>query len=840
MKPLLSRRLLGVVPSFFTLGLFFLPVESSLAQSLLPVTGTASSDPESSAKEPAPPTVETTGDAAAEQMRPADVTLEQQDTESRARWQRNSAASALPERADVLALTVSGGVSLGSHEAGMLHLLTEALRRSPGSAQLKVVTGASAGSANAVIAATDACQKVIEAPENSLGYRVWVLSGLDQLFDPARVSPRGLFVRDGLRAGYEKLQDTWRKGLPKQCDFAFGVAVTREKGYDVDLAPGLVVPRQAERFVVRVRGRDGSSSPIFWNYLDPSKSFERPLLPLSEGRDPKASGDMEAIWQLISASAAFPIAFSPQPVEHCTTPPRSLLRNNPENLPPSCPVATRVDAFIDGGVFDNNPLGTAYDLASNGLIKNGDNITFRPIPSGGNELAPEIVLGYVDPDLRNYTVHQPAEIQNDEGGDPILSNLARLGGNVLSSARGRELAAFAEDHPEALGRLWTLEASYPPISELLGAFFGFFEKDFRDFDFHLGSYDTFRDLRDNSGSMLGVEQFLKGVSQQLEGPIEKVPARYQKLSCILAHTEPDRYGRLAPLCEGEELHNFRVLLQVTIDRLWSNCRRLGELEISKEDHLQCKRARGGISPPQVDPSFKVKMKRYQQEDETSFDYSMRLMSDYHFYFKDLGLSPHESRMGRKAVRRELADMVQAFSNAQPGFGARTTVLTAGRALVNGIGYEPPPRRWVAMLGTSVSIGYLQQFSIAQPFFLNPEFRQQRFRELVLGEPTDFAATLSLGVEWAVLPFSGSILQSALALRGGYQFSGADKIGVERCDDQRSGGDPRSCSQFVIHLPLSVTVLERLRVSIMPIFYPVPQIDGHKIFDLEFGFGGEFF
>src|SRR5690606_13790658 len=168
-----------------------------------------------------------------------DVSVEvhlEEDSRRRDASREGNNATGFEGRADVLALTVSGGVSLGSYEAGELHLLTEALRRSPGSAKLKVVTGASAGSANAIIAGTDACQKQIEDPEQSLGYRVWVESGLRQLFDPRRVSSSGLFVRDGLRSGFDKIEAVWQKGLPQQCDFVFGVAVTREEGYEVDLA----------------------------------------------------------------------------------------------------------------------------------------------------------------------------------------------------------------------------------------------------------------------------------------------------------------------------------------------------------------------------------------------------------------------------------------------------------------------------------------------------------------------------------------------------------------------------------------------------------------------------
>jgi predicted acylesterase/phospholipase RssA len=758
----------------------------------------------------------------------------------REKWREEHTSRSLPKRADVLALTVSGGVSLGSYEAGMLHTLTEALRRSPGSAQLRVVTGASAGSANALIAGTEACQSKIKLPEESLGYRVWVETGLPQLFDPKRVTSRSLFIRDGLDAGYTKMKEEWQKGLPSTCDFVFGAAVTREKGYEVDLAPGLVAPRQAERFVVRVEGQGGQRAPAFENYIDPAQSFERPLLPLTAGQDRSGEADANAIWQLISASAAFPVAFPAQPIEHCTTPRRGEHRDLDRTSPPHCAVATRVDSFVDGGVFDNNPLSTAYEVASKGLIKTDDKIEFRPVPEGGSNESPEVVFGYIDPDLRSYPIYQPPEESADSKRDPMLSILTRLGGQVLSSARGRELATFAERHPEALDRLWPVEGSYPPVSELVGAFFGFFEQDFRDFDFHLGSYDLFRDLRDKSGTMLGVEPFLDALELDLNGPIEKVPPRYQKLGCILAHAEPDRYSRLAPLCSGKELRNFRILLQVTLDRLWSNCRQLTERDAGSREHLQCKRARGDLPPPVVDTGFKVRRDRFKTADEQEFDYAMRLLDDYGFHFRDLGLSPHESEKGRVAIRRKLAEMVHAVSDAQPGFTNRTVVLTAGRMMVNRIAYEPPPRRWYFMVGSSISVGYLHQISEDQPFFFNPDIRQHALRTLITDRANEYAGAVSFGVEWALLPLSGSVLQSALGLRGGYQFAAQDNIGLEACDEEEAGGDSRGCSQPMLHIPFSLTALEHVRLSVTPIIYPMPQSWGHKPVDLEIALGGEFF
>lgn len=821
------------------------------------VTSPAKSEAEAAAPPVAKPSEETTEEGTPPALDPAptdpvipteeevvEKNLERQ-RDNREKWLKENPSRELPKKADVFTLTVSGGVSLGSYEAGLLHLLTESLRRSPDSAKLKIVTGASAGSANALIAGTEACLKEVEEPENSLGYKAWVSVGLDDLFVPDRVTQHAMFVRDGLDRGYGFVADRMKEGLPKDCDFAIGVTTTREKGYEVHLSKGLVVPRVAERFAVHVTGRGDKVAPVFYNYLDPSQNFERPVLPLSDGEDLTGARDLGALREVILASAAFPVAFQPQTIEHCTTARRNEDSPFSVQKPPQCEVATRIDTFIDGGVFDNTPLGLATEIATSGLVESTDGPVFRPVPTGGEEPQPQTVFGYIDPDLRNYPLYEEPQDQSDAAKnreDPLISLLAKLGGQAISGARGRELATLAETNPEALSRLWLMESSYPPISELLAAFFGFFEKDFRDFDFHLGSYESYRDLRDHSGSMLGVEPFLDQLAEYFQGNLKDVPRRYQKLGCILAHVEPDRYARLAPLCEGKNKRNFRALLQVTINRLWSNCRRLAEKDTAERDHLQCKRAQGGLPAPLVDPSFASGKGKshYQAAGESELDYVMRLLGAYGFVFRDLGLKPSESHLGRRAVRRRLADMVTALSDAQKGFGSRTTVLTLGRTLVNSIEYEPPEHRGLILLGGALDFGYLGRITENPAWYWNPDIRVNHLRSLISDRPNQFGGTASFGVELAILPLSGKLLQTSVALRGGYQFEAVDAIGFDSCPADEVASDSRLCSQPVIHIPLNLTLLERIRFTAIPMIYPLSQPWGHKVVDFEMAIGGELF
>jgi hypothetical protein len=40
--------------------------------------------------------------------------------------------------------------------------------------------------------------------------------------------------------------------------------------------------------------------------------------------------------------------------------------------------------------------------------------------------------------------------------------------------------------------------------------------------------------------------------------------------------------------------------------------------------------------------------------------------------------------------------------------------------------------------------------------------------------------------------------------------------------------------------LNFTLLERVRLSLSPLFYPVKESFGHDVFDFELGLGAEFF
>ena len=109
-----------------------------------------------------------------------------------------------------------------------------------------------------------------------------------------------------------------------------------------------------------------------------------------------------------------------------------------------------------------------------------------------------------------------------------------------------------DENIELMEGLWIVRGNYPPISEMLSAFFGFFERDFRDFDFQLGMYDSFLDLRDKSSVRLGTEKYihdldaLKARADLVEIPVGRIQTRLraERATCgvgkclLAAHQHP--------------------------------------------------------------------------------------------------------------------------------------------------------------------------------------------------------------------------------------------------------------------------------------------------------------
>jgi hypothetical protein len=357
-----------------------------------------------------------------------------------------------------LALTVSGGVSLGAYEAGYLYYSLAAQRANPSLSRVLVATGSSAGSVNALLSLRASCAGTSLDPRESLFYRVWIPMGLKQLFRPDGKNPLAAFSQDSLVRVGTLVEEELARGLPEDCDVVLGIVASRVSPRLLHAASDrLKVPVTEERFSLRIRGRGPGRMPLLTNYVDADDEDEQAMLP--EG--PDGTVPFAALLDAVIASTSFPIAFPPRPVKHCVVETKGKTR-------PFCPEGSATTAlFVDGGVFDNSPLRLAATFAAGGLRPGPDGaLHWRESPGLQDPGAPPrgMAFAFLSADAAAF----PDQLASSATtGDPsILPLLIKELGGFVNSARSRELFLLIQDYPETAANLIYPRRHFPAASSL--------------------------------------------------------------------------------------------------------------------------------------------------------------------------------------------------------------------------------------------------------------------------------------------------------------------------------------------------------------------------------------
>jgi predicted acylesterase/phospholipase RssA len=339
------------------------------------------------------------------------------------------------------ALTISGGVSLGAYEGGLTWTLVNYLKSS-GELNLAGVTGASAGSINALLAAALWCQHPDEKASASLDdndfRETWLPVGFDQLlpgenkdFTPDDVLFRSAPLEETLSKLMQKIRT--RKYRPG-CAVPIGITVTRTRPDNEAVSLG----GAAQRFVIAWRFEvDAEGQPhILRDDLDDDRDSAASSLVLGESH---GKLDAEQAANAVLASGAFPFAFRPRilcdcalecPVDEtvqsgsCPGPGASqtLTELSCNAIPPLGKRTLCKRAYVDGGIFDNAPLGLAIDLVEERAPR--------------TPLAP-IVYMVVDPDLRRLAPRLPKK--DDDKSAALALDPLELFANLIGSARSASL-----------------------------------------------------------------------------------------------------------------------------------------------------------------------------------------------------------------------------------------------------------------------------------------------------------------------------------------------------------------------------------------------------------------
>ncbi|MBS2025898.1 MAG: hypothetical protein JST92_26165, partial [Deltaproteobacteria bacterium] len=286
--------------------------------------------------------------------------------------------------------------------------------------------------------------------EHNLLHDTWSGVGLDELLpgDPQAYSPG-----DGLlsSAPLEKALVHIRKALFEPghrryrpgCSIPFGLTVTRTEPEERDVS-GL--RSRSQRFVLPLRFQvDAQGEPhLLREELPRMRESSDSALELAESLDANGNAALSPLMlsNALLASGAFPLAFRARPLCDCalTCPVGQRVstgtcsgpaRGTPvtkltcARVPPEGQRTLCQRSYVDGGIFDNAPVGLAIDLVESQL---------NPVP-----LHPINYL-VVDPDFRR---HAAAEVEGSMGADPAEPGLwgpMSLFGHLVATARATELS----------------------------------------------------------------------------------------------------------------------------------------------------------------------------------------------------------------------------------------------------------------------------------------------------------------------------------------------------------------------------------------------------------------
>ncbi|WP_233582565.1 patatin-like phospholipase family protein [Corallococcus sp. CA053C] len=701
-------------------------------------------------------------------------------------------------RAAAYSVTVSGGVALGAYEAGFLAYAVAA-SHADGVERLRLLTGASAGSLNVLLAVLAACGEKAPGPTQSLFWETWIPVGYDRLFVPEDVTPLGAFSRTWLEAQSRRIETAWNRGLSPTCDVVLGVSVTRVEPRLVHVAGGrLPLPRMEEKFALRIQGRGPGRPPRVTNYIAPGSTRREPLLVT----DAQGEVAFARVADLVLASMAFPVAFPPKALATCAA--------GATARPGVClSTEAHVADYIDGGIFDNTPLRLAVGLARDGLAPapEGGPMHWRDAAEPHGQRSPtDVFFVFVDPDATEYPAAPGPQAPR------TAPQLPQLLGDVVSAfidtARSKELALLLEEEPEIAERLALPRRHFPAASAPLAAFLGFFETAFRSFDFYLGMYDARAMNQEAADSGLGSFE-----------PPESEEADWTPLRCMRAVYDGLPGAEVA--CAGEGLADFRALLQVSLDRLYAVCRDAKAVSGPRSwRNAHCERAATGGAPPRVPGLSPRQWPDWRQgAQETELAHVLRLLGAYGFHFRDLGAPPGRDDLALIRIRQVLGHALRRLADEQPGDGA-AAVEFAGNLVANSLSYEPPRTSLHLVMGPTltelgVSLG-TDAPAMPRGLRLSGALGLRGLQQVFSsggGEP--FALTAVAGPELRPAALQASLAQGRMALRAGWQFSTRKPSVGEDCD---SAG-VSACSRPVVQGLLGATFLERLRVQVVGEWYP---------------------
>ena len=780
-----------------------------------------------------------------------------------------------------LSITIRGGSSLGAYEAGYLYMLTEAMKRNPRYFTPDVLSGASAGTINAILSIVSLGTPPQDNPLESIYYRIWTQLNFRELIDVAdsQTPPGALSSRKLLWRISDELRAVWMRGFRRDLSVVVGISTTRLLPEKIITPGGMEIPNQQAKFVFRVTGQGIGQPPAMENHRWVKPGMEQLLLPFGLG----AKTDFDVMMQVVFASCGIPIVFPPQPIDYCVT-------KIQENSELRCTETEKyTDSFVDGGVVDNSPIHLAYQVHK-GIRKNA------PEASETSRLSVRAtdgaILLYLDPEHLKYPSNSSPDAKEGFGGIGehreyeyglnLFGTLPRFLRGFVNSSRSSEIYSLLNTDPAA--NIQRTENSFAPISAQLSGQFGFMEREILKYDFYLGMHDAENYLRTTVLAYLRRIVDPQIAASDIQLPQDSLASRamssWHPYRCMRAmfdgEGEPDEactfgYGTDAP-ANPPDADNFRILIQVSIDRVYSHCALLEDTEkireeLAAEDGMCQDAFAAGIHarPPQVpnvlplenDEWYRCMASQFARTDrekararfvchhhrknEDEYQYVTRLMGAYGYEFRDLGLNRGQAQQIRAVIQNELFEILDVFAGkyrtiegaddegadweadvaytvGEVKGGDRALILTLGKPAITFLDYSPPRNilSFMVMKGASLSLSRSRS-----GWF---RFNWNLFQLAGLDTMNDRLKVLtfvhSAGIEWQPPWLSTPVVQSTVIARLGYQLSTEKKFTDASCGDRMDESANR-CSLPLAQTLLSVSFLSRIRLELgLDWFFPL--------------------
>ncbi len=436
-------------------------------------------------------------------------------------------AQSAPVTTVPILFSVSGAASLGTYQSGatwaVLRFLklanTDSTLRPRGRKniqyQLGALSGTSAGNINALISALEWCRREPVNPDSSLFAQLWLDVGLGQL-NPANSPPassaaasRAGLTSAGLlsRAFFATLWDTITTSMRRpiwdqSCNIPIGVTLTR-------IVPALyalqrnasdsALTASTQRFVTRWRVESDSAAlgaATTMSLRPPATPVDARmfgaeyLIDAAPDASKRDTVDRNIVFHAVQASASVPLVWAavPLPTPNDSNWAARELHHAAGTTAVKKPNGSAL--FVDGGVFDSDPLSLAVDLWS-----------AEPVVPKSSDSHPLLIR--IDPsDLRGLLL---LDAERDAAATPATKQPPAAGLEPVFALMGGFVPSARQYEMQSLGRALAQSASNPrspqivhttrafhTTAEYFYSFSGFLGRPFRDHDFYLGIYDGMR------------------------------------------------------------------------------------------------------------------------------------------------------------------------------------------------------------------------------------------------------------------------------------------------------------------------------------------------------------